>query len=269
MATLNKFLQSIWNGLVDLTGSYAIFVAVGLALLLITLKVFILIRIRFFQNNWQALKSIKRNGWTTFSSTSAVAGVLILVGLFASVLLNVEKVTRDIEGNVPVLVRLLEDSSDAKETITDKDGKLVSNPDYHQVYNQIKSLKGVTKISYSSKEEQLEKYKDTLGEGWEESPLLDVYEVKLASSKNHQSISDKIQNLPGVDSVDYGGVDVDKLSKITSYLRIGGLVGTAILVLMAIFMISNTIRLTISARQNEIQIMRLVGAKNRDRKSVV
>lgn len=263
MDTVIKFLNQVEQMLQDLLGSYTPYVLLGLGTFSFLFLLFSLIHLRFFHYNWEALKYLKRNGWRTFSSMSLVTITLILLGLFSSVMLNIEKVTRDVEGNVPIMVYLLEDSTDAKEAITDSEGKSQKNPNYHKVYDSIKSLKHVTSVSYSSKEEQLERYKDRLGEDWGTgNPLLDVYQVRLDSTKSLKSIKARIQELSDVESVDYGGADIEKLIVVTNYIRIGGLAGTMILLLIAIFLISNTVRLTIVARRHEIQIMRLVGAKN-------
>lgn len=255
--------KKLYDGLEQLLGSYTPYLLGAFVLLLLALVAFLLVRMRFFRYNWEALKSIKRNGWMTFAATTSVTITLLLLGLFTSVMLNIEKITRDVEGNVPVVVYLLEDSTDAKEQVKDAKGNLVTNPKYHEVYRQIEAMADVKSISYSSKEEQLERYKEQLGDDWDEgSPLLDTYHVKLTSSQSFKTVSEAIQDLAGVDSVDYGGTNVEKLRAVTTYIRIGGLAGTLILLLIAVFIISNTIRITIMARQKEIQIMRLVGAKN-------
>lgn len=262
MDTMTNLLKQIWQRSQEVGGNAAPWILIGVGVIILALLVTLMVRMRFFRYNWESLKSIKRNGWMTFAATTSVTITLILLGLFASVMLNVEKVTRDIEGNVPILVRLSEGSTDAQKTIKNDKGETVTNKNYHKVYDQIMAFDQVKSITYSSKEAQLEKYKATLGDDWESSPLLDVYEVKLTSSDSLKSLSAKIQDLEEVDSVDFGGADIERLTTVTNYIRIGGLAGTGILLLIAIFIISNTIRITIMARQNEIQIMRLVGAKN-------
>ncbi|MFU1822150.1 FtsX-like permease family protein, partial [Enterococcus faecium] len=72
----------------------------------------------------------------------------------------------------------------------------------------------------------------------------------------------KIANIEGVESVDYGGSNSDQLFSIAKFIRTWGFAGTILLVVVAIFLISNTIRMTIMSRQRDIEIMRLVGAKN-------
>jgi cell division transport system permease protein len=68
--------------------------------------------------------------------------------------------------------------------------------------------------------------------------------------------------VPGVESVHYGQDVVDELFKITQIIRIGGIVLIAFLAAATLFIISNTIRLTVFARRKEIAIMKYVGATN-------
>ncbi|TWT10434.1 permease-like cell division protein FtsX [Streptococcus sp. sy004] len=214
---------------------------------------------------FESLKSLKRNGWSTFFATTSVAVTLTLVGLFLAVLLNVERLATGVQNNLTINAYLAVDSTETQENITDGEGKTQPNPNYHQVYNQITALTGVKSVTFSSKDEQLEQLKATLGDEWdtvEGNVLSDVYVVEVDSADQLKSIAEQIQGISGIDEVNYGGLDTEKLLGISKMVRLWGLVGAGILVLVAIILISNVIKITIMSRRRDIEIMRLVGAKN-------
>lgn len=94
------------------------------------------------------------------------------------------------------------------------------------------------------------------------NPLQDVYIVEADSPSDVKKVANKITKIEGVESVDYGGSNSDQLFSIAKFIRTWGFAGTVLLIFVAIFLISNTIRMTIMSRQRDIEIMRLVGAKN-------
>ena len=221
----------------------------------------------FFRHLWESIKSLKRNVWMTIASVSSVTITLTLVGIFAAVLLNVERIATGIENNIQINVYLDVDSTDSSETTTNEAGETVVNDSYHQVYDQISKVSGVESVTYSSKDEQLEKLQQTYGDDWslfdgDSNPLQDVYIVEADSPSDVKKVAKKIANIEGVESVDYGGSNSDQLFSIAKFIRTWGFAGTILLVVVAIFLISNTIRMTIMSRQRDIEIMRLVGAKN-------
>lgn len=221
----------------------------------------------FFRHLWESIKSLKRNVWMTVASVSSVTITLTLVGVFAAVLLNVERIATGIENNIQINVYLDVDSTDSSETTTNEAGETVANDSYHQVYDQISKVSGVESVTYSSKDEQLEKLQQTYGDDWslfdgDSNPLQDVYIVEADSPSDVKKVAKKIANIEGVESVDYGGSNSDQLFSIAKFIRTWGFAGTILLVVVAIFLISNTIRMTIMSRQRDIEIMRLVGAKN-------
>ena len=221
----------------------------------------------FFRHLWESIKSLKRNVWMTIASVSSVTITLTLVGVFVAVLLNVERIATGIENNIQINVYLDVDSKDSSETTTNEAGETVANDSYHQVYDQISKVSGVESVTYSSKDEQLKKLQQTYGDDWslfdgDSNPLQDVYIVEVDSPSDVKKVAKKIANIEGVESVDYGGSNSEQLFSIAKFIRTWGFAGTILLVVVAIFLISNTIRMTIMSRQRDIEIMRLVGAKN-------
>lgn len=221
---------------------------------------------RFFRHLIESLKSLKRNGWMTVAAVSSVTITLSLVAIFASVILNTAKLASDISNNVRIVVYMRKDIADNSKTIV-KEGQTVKNNDYHKIYDALTSMDHVSKVTYSSKEEQYEKLTETMGSEWkvfegDSNPLYDAYIVDTTEHKYVDSVAEEAKKLEGVSEVQDGGANTQKLFALSDFIRVWGLVGAGLLIFIAVFLISNTIRITIISRSREIQIMRLVGAKN-------
>ncbi|SUO90887.1 permease-like cell division protein FtsX [Streptococcus uberis] len=221
----------------------------------------------FFRHIWESIKNLKRNIWMTIAAVSSVAITLTLVGIFAATLLNIDRVASGVQNNIRINTYLPVDSTDTAKVVQTVEGKQVDNEKYHKIYDNIKKIKGVDKIIFSSKDEQLKKLQDTMGDVWkmydqDTNPLQDIYIVETEEPSQVKQVSKAIKSIDGVEDVDYGGINSDKLFKFSSFIKTWGLAGTGLLLLVAVFLISNTIRMTIMSRQRDIEIMRLVGAKN-------
>nr|WP_204249496.1 permease-like cell division protein FtsX [Vagococcus silagei] len=206
----------------------------------------------FFRHIGSALKNLKRNGWMTVASVSAVTITLTLVGVFLAIILNVSKIAVDIKDNVDVSVFVEIGTSDED---TQKLGK------------ELSEIKGVDKVTFSSKETEYKKLTEKLGDTWklfdgDDNPLYDVYVVTPKDTEDIKTIQREVQNLANVDKADYGGKKSEKLFTMAKNVKLWGTIAGVFLIVVAIFLISNTIRITIISRKREIQIMRLVGAKN-------
>ena len=206
----------------------------------------------FFRHIGSALKNLKRNGWMTFASVSAVTVTLTLVGIFLGVILNVTKIAEDINNSVDVSV-FVDIGTNEKET--------------KALGEELNKIPNVEKVVFSSKQNEYKKLTDKLGDTWklfdgDDNPLYDVYILTSKDSDSIKGIADKASKLKSVHKADYGGQNSDKIFAISKNVRLWGTVGAAFLVAVAIFLISNTIRITIISRKREIQIMRLVGARN-------
>ena len=206
----------------------------------------------FFSHLFESIKSLKRNGWMTVASASAVTITLVLVGIFMGVIFNATKLADDVEKNVTVSVFV---------DIGTKQNEMKT------LEKQLKGLDNVEDISYSNKDQQLKKIQEQMGDAWnlfegDSNPLYDVYYVRAKTPEDTKDIAKQAAKFPSVFKADYGGVNSDKIFKIAQTVRTWGLAAAALLLFVAVFLISNTIRITILSRQKEIQIMRLVGAKN-------
>lgn len=200
----------------------------------------------------EGFKSIGRNGWMSFAAISAVSITLLLVGSLIAIVSNINDLASDIENDVSVRVYI--DLAATEEDQEVLEGELVN-------------LENVEEVTFSGREEQLENVVGSYGTDFElfdgdENPLHDVYVVNTTSPEHTSSVADEISTLDYVSHVNYGGAEADRLFSLTSTIQnVGGIILIA-LIFTAVFLISNTIRITIFSRSTEIEIMKLVGATN-------
>lgn len=203
----------------------------------------------------ESLVNLWRNGAMSFSSIFAVTITLLLIGVISVLALNVQDISANIEDGVRIYVKL--------ERSIDENAE-------KEVGNQIKKLKGVRSVTYSSKDEELNKLIDKQGKDGkelfesyrEDNPLGSAYEVEAKDPTKLASLAKKIQDIPNVNSVNYGGDSTQSMVTTLNTIQKAGSVFIVGLVIVALFMISNTIKITITARSTEISIMRMVGASN-------
>lgn len=202
----------------------------------------------------EGMKNIVRNGSMTFSAISAVTVTLLILGVVLVLAMNVNHLVVVIENQVEIIVEL---------DLTVNDTRI------NEIEDEIKNINGVKSINYVSKEDGLEELKDSLGEqsylleGLEdENPLYDMFIVQAFDPQIISTIADEINVINDVVSVDYGQGTVEKLFTITKWVRNIGIIFIVGLAFTAMFLISNTIKITINARRKEIELMKLVGATN-------
>ena len=177
---------------------------------------------------------------------------LILVGVLLSILLNINKVAHDVENDVQVRVVIDRDATKEQQA---------------QLKAKLQKIDGVQKISFSSKKNELNNVVGTYGKEFQlfkgdDNPLYDIFIVDTNSPAETISVAKKAKKLQYVYDTRYGGASAKKLFKAVAAIQRWGLVISLLLLFVAVFLISNTIRITILSRSNEIAIMRLVGATN-------
>jgi cell division transport system permease protein len=201
----------------------------------------------------ESLKSISRNGWMTVASISAVTVTLLLVGIFAMVMMNLNHFADNIENDVEikVLIEIMDDPEEAKAA-------------EEALMKQVKGLPEVEEVKYSSKEQELQFLIEDFGEDlslFEQSnPLRNVLYVKAKDPQQTGKVAEKIKDFDHIYDVIYGEGKLENLFNFLNTSRNIGLVLILGLLFTAIFLIYNTIRITITARREEIEIMKLVGA---------
>lgn len=199
----------------------------------------------------ESFKNLRRNSWMTFASVSAVTVTLLLTGVFLVIMLNLNKVASDIENDVEVRVHVKLEATEA---------------DKEQLRAKIQALPEVESIDYSSKEEELQKIIDDMGSDFtlfeQSNPLYDVFIVKTVRPQDTPKAARKIEKFAQTETAVYGEEKVENLFHFMKTARNIGAVLVAGLLFTAMFLISNTIKITIFARRKEIEIMKLVGATN-------
>ena len=202
-----------------------------------------------------AFKSVIRNFSLSLASISCITITLIIVAVAIMATFNVQNFTSEIERDMTIVVFL---DNDAEEE------------DAEYVEKEIKSMENVSTYTFQTKQqvkEQMQEESDvfkTVLDNFDEenSPLKDTFQVKVKEVEMIKSTAKKIEKLDHVAVVRYGEGMVDKMvSAFASIEKVTYGIGLA-LILVTIFLIINTIKLTISARRREIGIMRLVGASN-------
>ncbi|MEK3974224.1 MULTISPECIES: permease-like cell division protein FtsX [unclassified Psychrobacillus] len=198
-----------------------------------------------------SLKSISRNGWMTFASVSAVTVTLLLVGVFVMIMMNLNKVADDLERDVEIKVYVELTADEASVTT---------------LQENIKSIPGVSELTYATKGEELKKLVMDFGEDLElfeqENPLHNVFYVKAKNPQETEKVAKEIDQLDNTFEVSYGEGKIERLFSALNMGRNVGIVLILALLFTAMFLISNTIRITIVARRRDIEIMKLVGATN-------
>lgn len=202
-----------------------------------------------------AVKSVIRNFSLSLASISCISITLIIVAVAIMASYNVQNFTREIEKDMTIVVFL---------------DNQVEQDEIHEVEEQIKSISNVGEYTFQSRQEVKQKMQEeseifsTVLENWEDedSPLKDTFQVKVKNIEKIKDTAEKIQAIEKVSVVRYGEGMVDKM--VTAFASIKKVTyGIVVaLILVTIFLIVNTIKLTISARKREIEIMRLVGASN-------
>lgn len=199
----------------------------------------------------ESFKSLGRNSWMTIASVSAVTVTLILVGVFALIMMNLNKVASDLENDVEIKVLIDETADKAAEKA---------------LMEKIKKLPDVAEMNYSTKENELTKLVKDFGDDFklfeQSNPLRNVIYVKASDPQQTATVAKKIDKFEYTYDVMYGEGKVEKLFNFLNISRNVGIVLILGLLFTAIFLISNTIRITIIARGDEIEIMKLVGATN-------
>ncbi len=202
----------------------------------------------------QAVGGMTKNKLMVFISLSTLTFCLMLLGLAIVLGLNLGYVSDQLEAQFEI--RAFVDIE-----YTEEQAKALEK--------EIKQLSGVKNAEFSDKEEELEIVRDMFDDenafaGLEEdNPLLYAYKISLTDIKMASTVEEGLKRLEGIDSVSNR---TDILNGITTFTGVAGnvsLIGMLIFAVITVFIITNTIKMTVVARKREIEIMRSVGATNR------
>lgn len=202
----------------------------------------------------QGFKGLWRNKGMGLASVTSITAVLVILGIFLILILSLNNVVMDTREKFDEVQVFLEDD--------------VTVSQIEAIENRVRESNKVISVIFKSKDQALEEMKEGWGEegyllnGLESNPLPNTLIIKLKDIEYADSVAKSIEDLEGIDEIQYNQDIIEKLVLFTNYIRTGGLVIVSILILVSVFIISNTIKLTVAARKTEISIMKYVGATN-------
>ena len=204
----------------------------------------------------QGVKNIKRNWMFSLASIITMAACIFLFGIFFSIVNNVNNIAHKVEQEVPITVFF-------EEGTTNKQIKAIGK--------KIKARPEVEKIEYQSADEAWEEYKEQYFQGSEaadgfkdDNPLANsanyrVYMNDITKQSELVSYIQELKHVRKVNQSEEAAKTLGNINKLVSYISIAIIV---LLLIISIFLISNTVATGIAVRKEEIAIMRLVGASN-------
>ena len=207
----------------------------------------------FFRSVRDSFKSVFRNFSLSLASISCITITLIIVAIAIMGSLNIDSISKNIKKDVTIVVFLNENFDSSKAD---------------RIKSKIEQLDNINSVTFKSKEEEKQELQasstelNTVISTWETNPLLDSLLVTVNDLENIQKTADEINSLEEVEMVNYGEAWVNKLITTFKIVEKATIASVIALVLVTVFLIINTIKLTIFSRKREISIMRLVGASN-------
>lgn len=206
--------------------------------------------IRYFFS--EAFKNIFSNGWMTLASIFTVMASLLVLGVFMVLSINLTSMAGDLEGNYQIVAIV-------DETVTDEG--LIT------IGQQLKSTPNVESVILNTNEQRLSSLKDRMGDNGalldryqDDNPLRNMYLITLTDlSKSSETVA-VMDDIAGIVKIQQNEESIDKLVSIANYIRNFSLWIIIALAIVSIFIISNTIKLTVYTRRKEINIMKFVGA---------
>ncbi|MCF6463845.1 permease-like cell division protein FtsX [Clostridium sp. Cult1] len=202
----------------------------------------------------QGFQGMWRNRGMGLASVSSITAVLVILGLVLIMILSINNVVIDTKNKFDEVQIFLEDD--------------ISDEQLDRIESKTKDVKGVLSVIFQSKDQALEIMKKEweedayLLEGLETNPLPNTIVVQLEDIEYADLVVENVKGLPGIEEIKYNKDIIEKLVLFANYVRGGGLIIIGILVFVSVFIISNTIKITVTARRREIDIMKYVGATN-------
>lgn len=202
----------------------------------------------------KAIKGIRRHPFLNIVTISIITFSMVIFGTFSLIFLNAKTIVDRWGERVAISAYLKED---------------VDGPVLVSIKERLMSIDGVEEVRYISKEEALRVFRKELGgfrdilDGLKENPLPPSLEIKVKDGIGRdkiEGIARRIASMEGVEEVDYGGEWLQKLSTLLTFFRFTLIVLSVFLFITIVLIVSNTIKLTLFSRKEEIEIMQLVGA---------
>lgn len=202
----------------------------------------------------EGFANVFKNKKQAFTSISVMCLTMLIFGIFFVIGENLNHFVEEVEAEQGMQVYMEVDATD--EEIA-------------QLKEDLLNIEGINpNIEFVSKTDALEQLKNRFGEkssaieGYNVEIFPVSYIITLEDLDQSQEIYDKISALDGVDDIRSSNETIETLSKIAKGIRIGTYIILACLIIFSVFIITNTIKLTVHARRREISIMKYVGATN-------
>lgn len=201
----------------------------------------------------ETMRSFRRNKFMSTASVLTVTLSMFILGTFLAVVLNMNHMASYLENQVEMSVYL-------------KDG--LTTEQVMGVGKRLKAMPDMTEITFTNKDQAMKEFRERLGDqagildAVNGNPLPSSYRLSFANPSSLKAAADMASSFKEVESVQYGQDIIEQLYKVSQAIRISGIILIIFLAGAELFIISNTIRLTVFARRREIQIMKYVGATN-------
>ena len=202
----------------------------------------------------QGVKNIKRNWMFSLASIITMAACIFLVGVFYSLVTNVDNIAHKVEQEVPITVFFDEGTTDEQ---------------MQEVGNLIQARPEVERVEFESGDQAWQNFKDKYFQGSDaadgfkdDNPLVNSsnYQVYLNQIEKQTELVNYIQSLEHVREVNQSEQAANTLGSFNKLVSYASIIIIAILLLISIFLISNTVSVGISVRKEEIGIMKYIGA---------
>ncbi len=208
----------------------------------------------FFYSLKQALVQVNRNKTMTFTSLFSITAMLLILGMFFILVVNVNLLTESAKDQFDMVeVYMLDDATEDQ---------------INTVMDSAKHLDYVDTVEFLDKDDAMNEMKSRWGDngylldGLQENPLPRSVRITLKNIADSQQLVDYVSNFDGIEKVKYNQSEINKILRITDSIQIGALVIIVFLIFVSIIVVSNTVKLTVLARGREISIMKYVGATN-------
>ena len=202
---------------------------------------------------FDAIKSLFRNKTISIATIINIVVTLTIYGIFLIIMNVIVTNVNDVESKLQLKVYL-------KDSITVEE--------QNEIKKAIDSVEGIVEVTYESKSDAIRNFREQLKdyawmiEGYDDTnnPLPSSYVIKISSPEVAYDIENELQGFAGIDDIGSDKVLVRQVSRISSFIRAAWIILSCILILVSLFLIMNTIKLTIYSRRKEIYIMKFVGA---------
>ncbi len=208
----------------------------------------------FFYTLKQAFLQFGRNFNMGLASIFAITAMLLILSIFFIAAINVNMAAESIKGEYDSIQVYL--TEEATET------------DVEMIMDDLKKTDGVSDVEYLSKEEAMKDFKKRWGDNGylldslADNPLPNSIIITIGDLEKADAIAQKASKYGGVEDIKYYKDTVDKLLKVTRFIQLSAIVVMIFLIIVSIVVVSNTIKLTVFNRADEISIMKYVGATN-------